>query len=463
MFDLSAAMEPTDKSSMTHSVKERPAEQPGVAVDFLPDADEIERRPYPRAARGTLHLMLAVVVIALIWAAVSEIDQVVVAQGRLTTSLPNIVVQPMETAIIQSINVRTGQVVKKGEVLAMLDPTFAEADESQLRARLQSLDMQSQRLEAELAGKALSKLDEGGDAQLQAKLFAEREASYQAQVRKMVESIERLRASLNTNRQDQQMQAARVDNLKEMEAMQERLVAQKFAAPVKLLEARERRLGVEREQQLSISREHELVRELATAEAEKTAFVKGWRQKTMEELLATSRDRTAMSEQLQKADKLFRMVNLTAPADAVVLEIAKLSQGSVARGTEPLFTLVPLGGDLEAEVQIDAGDVGYVKVGDPVQLKLEAYPYQKHGMLTGKLRIVSEDAFRRESTAGKGSDAYYSGRINLGKASLKNLPKDARLLPGMTLTAEIKVGSRSVISYLLWPLTKAMDEAIREP
>ena len=460
-------MEPTDKSFIERLLDRLLARQmggkanEGIATDFLPDADEIERRPLPKYVRMTLHVLTAMLVTFLLWASLSEVDQVVSAQGKLITPLPNIVVQPMDTAIIQSINVRVGQVVKKGEVLAMLDPTFAQADESEIRSRLSSLDTQTQRLEAEISGRRLAGNPEGNDAELQARLSTEREASYKAQMRKMDEGVTRLRASLNTNRLDQQVLGARVRDLREIEAMQEKLVAQKFAAPIRLLEAREKRLEIERENQLASNREQELVSELAAAEADRTAFIKGWRQRTMEELLTTSRDRNALSEQLQKADKRYRLVTLVAPADAVVLEIAKLSQGSVARGTEPLFTLVPLGAELEAEVEIDSIDVGYIRQGDVVRVKLDAFPFQRHGTLDAKLRTVSEDAFRRETAQGQG--AYYLSRISLGKATLKNLPNQSRLLPGMTLTAEIKVGSRSVISYLLWPLTKTLDESIREP
>ena len=184
----------------------------------------------------------------------------------------------------------------------------------------------------------------------------------------------------------------------------------------------------------------------------------------MEELLANSREQDTLKEQLQKAGKRQQMVVLTAPSDAVVLEIAKLSPGSVVKGAEPLFTLVPIGEDLEVEVQIESNDVGYVKRGDTVHIKLDAYPFQLHGMLAGELRDISEDAFRRDSSAGNhGTSAYYLGRIRLTDTHLDRMPKEARLLPGMTVSAEIAVGRRTVMSYLIWPLVKAMNESIREP
>ncbi len=183
----------------------------------------------------------------------------------------------------------------------------------------------------------------------------------------------------------------------------------------------------------------------------------------MEELLTTSRDRSSVSEQLNKADRRNKLITLLAPSDAVVLDIGKLSIGSVIREAEPLFTLVPLGTELEAEIQIDSVDVGYVKLNDQVHLKLDAFPFQQHGTLPAQVRTISQDAFKREGTQAQGVDAYYMSRLGIEKMGLKKMSEKARLLPGMTLSAEIVVGKRSVMSYLLWPLTKALDEGLREP
>jgi HlyD family secretion protein len=345
-----------------------------------------------------------------------------------------------------------------------LDPTFAEADNEQLRKQLSSLETQSKSLEAELSGiEILDNNSADADSKLQAELSLERQANYKAQLAKIDENLARLQATLATNRHDQQMLAEHLKPLKEIEGMQEKLVAQNFGARVRLLEAQEKRQEVERNMQLAKNREQEIKRELTGMEAERSAFKKGWRQKMMEEMLSTSRDRNTVSEQLQKADKRRKLVTLTSPSDAVVLEIAKVSLGSVVQGGGAFFTLVPLGTELEAEVQLDSMDVGYVKLGDKSRLKLDAFPFQKHGFLEGEVRVISEDAFRQDSDSEQKLDAYYKSRISLGNAQLKKMPERARLLPGMTVTAEIVVGKRSVISYLLWPLKRALNESMNEP
>jgi len=435
-----------------------------TVIEFLPDADEIESSPLPASARITLHFLVAALLSFVLWASFSELDRIVSAHGRLITPLPNIVVQPLETSIIQSIEVKIGQVVKKGTRLATLDPTFTQADESQLRNQLHSLETQSKSLEAELAGnKTQNNENTDADSQLQAKLSIERQANYQAQLTKIDENIARLQATLATNRNDQKMLSEQLKSLQEIESMQEKMAARNFGTRALLLEAQQKRQEVERNLQLAKNHEQEIKRELASLEADKIAFKKGWRQKTMEEMLTTSRDRNSVAEQLQKADKRHRLVELISPADAVVLDIAKLSIGSIAQGGAIIFTLVPINTELEAEVQIDAMDVGYVKLGDTSRLKLDAFPFQRHGTLEGEVYTISEDAFRKETDPGQSMDAFYKSRIKLTHIQLRKMPKQARLLPGMTITAEIVVGKRSVMSYLLWPLKRAIEESMQEP
>lgn len=433
-------------------------------VEYLPDADEIERSPVPPFARITLHVLVLAVTLFLVWASLSQLDQVVVAQGRLINPLPNVVVQPLETSIVKTVDVRVGQVVQKGQQLATMDATFAQADESQLKIRLTSLETQIMGLEAEINGDLEHPPQASTeDEKLQAQLLAERRASYRAQETRLNQTLAKLRAQLVTNRNDQYLVQSRLRSLKDIESMQDKMVSQKYAAPVQLLEAQQRTKEVERDLEMVRNREQEIRRELSAYEAEKLAFEKNWRQKAMEEMLVATRERDGLMQQLEKADKRNQLVTLYAPQDAVVLEIAKLSPGSVVQGAETFFTLVPLNTQLEAEVQINSVDVGYIKVGDMVHLKLDAFPFQRHGTLDAKVRTISQDAFKRDVSAKGGMDAYYLARISFEGSRLKNMLDSSRLLPGMTLSAEIVVGQRTIMSYIAWPLTKGLDEAVREP
>jgi HlyD family secretion protein len=171
---------------------------------------------------------------------------------------------------------------------------------------------------------------------------------------------------------------------------------------------------------------------------------------------------------LQKAEKRNTLVVLRAPRDAVVLEIPKKSVGSVAQAGEPMFTLVPTDVPLEVELQVASPDVGFVKPGDPVKIKLDAFPFQKYGTLKGKVQVVSEDAFTRDpyaSAAKSLAGNYYLARVRLESTELERKSprnEDVSLRPGFTLSGEIVIGRRSVMSYFLYPLIGTLDESLRE-
>lgn len=435
---------------------------------FLPHAQAIEWREPPRSSHLILYMLLAMLITAIIWASFSQMDKLVVGHGRLVTPLSNLIVQPLEPGILKSINVRVGQVVAKGAVLATLDPTFASADTGQLQSRSDTLSLQVERLESELDGKATLDKQQyaaqatGAQTELQAKLMAERKATFDARIRQFDETIQRLQASRETNRHDQSVLEKRMKSLQEVESMLSRLEMQQFVTRTRLLEAEEKRLGVERDYRLAVNREKEIQREIAAMEAERATFAKNWRQEAMEKLSATQQQRDEVNEQLSKARLRSSLVTLTAPQDAIVLEIGKKSVGSVLKDAEPLFTLVPLDAPLELEIEVMPADIGEIRVGDATRIKIDAYPFQKHGVVVGKVSNISADAFARQLPMG-GQGFYYLIRVSLVSTNLRQLPPGPiHLLPGMTAAGEIVTGKRTVISYFLYPVIRLLDESFRE-
>jgi multidrug efflux pump subunit AcrA (membrane-fusion protein) len=157
---------------------------------------------------------------------------------------------------------------------------------------------------------------------------------------------------------------------------------------------------------------------------------------------------------------------LAAPADAVVLKVGRASVGSViepgASGAEPLFTLTPLGGTLEAEVRIAARDIGFIKPGDTVRVKLDAYRFTMHGVAKGVIRSISQGSFTTTED-GQIVAPYYKARVAITDARLRNVPAGFRLIPGLTIDGEVLVGRRTVMSYLLEGALRTGSEAMREP
>ncbi len=432
------------------------------ATDFLSDADEIERTPISGQVPAILYFLVLLLASLLLWAGLSEVDQVVTARGRLVSTNPHIIIQPIETAQIDSLNVSVGQIVRKGQVLATLDPTVIGSDLTQVRDRLNSLEAQSQRLQAELDGKLFLRQGNSHE-QLQLSLSYERDQAQRARLQRFDENISRLKTSILSNAQEIAGLESRVRSQIEIEAMNEKLVEQQFQSRRLLLESRDKRLEVERELLNSKNRANDLKRELAALEAERSGFLKENRQRIYEELVQVRRERDAASEQLVKAERRTKFITIEAPEDSVVLELAKRSKGSIIREAEPFITLVPLDSPLEAEVRISASEIATIKADDRVRVKIDAFPFQKHGVLEGTLTKLSRDTVAVDESGRSTPMPEYLARVSFKDMKLKEFDKPIKLIPGMSLSAEVMIGERSVLSYVLYPIMRARDEAIKEP
>jgi len=401
------------------------------------------------------------IILFFLWSYFSKIDEVISTRGKLVATLPNIVLQPIETSQIATLNATVGQIVKKGDVLATLDPTVTGADLNQVKERLASLDAQVRRLEAERDGKTFVTGKNVHD-ELQGNLDAGRSEAFRAHITRLNENISRLKSSIANNALEIKNLENRLQSLKEIETMNEQLVEKQFQSRKGLLEIRDKRLEIESTVLNVRNKDNELRKELSGTEADRAAYVSEYRQKILEELVTAQRERDGLAEQLVKNQRRSSSITIEAPENAVVLEVAKLSKGSVIREAEALITLVPLEALLEAEVKIEASDISNVNVGDPVRVKIDAFPFQKHGIVEGNISRISQDTTSNSSDDKKNTFGFYTARVTLKEISLDNLNKPLKVLPGMTLTGEIVVGKRSIFSYIAYPIMKTKDEAIRE-
>lgn len=438
-----------------------------IVNEFQSDTVEIDTAPEPLAVRATLMVCAALIIFVVTWASVSKIDRLVSARGTIISTTPHVVVQPLESAVIRSIDVRVGDRVKAGAALATLDPTFANADIDQLEAKLASLRAAIERLEAENEGRpyraAVNSRHEY--SRLQEAIYEERRVQFSSQMRVFEERISRARASIQAREEERSFLSQRLGILRQVEGMRGELERAQTGSRLNLLIATDSRLEIERNLTRSATSILETQHELAAIEAERDVFRRQWESRIIEEMVQRRNERDTLTEQLVKAQRRKDMVQLTTPVDAIVLEIAQRSVGSIIREAEPFFRLVPTDAPLEVEANIPARQIGFIAVGDPVQLKLDAFSFQQHGMVQGVVKVISGDTFVDNRPDPNSPDsAFYRARIEITNIGLRNVPEDTfRLIPGMPLEAEIKVGSRSVIAYFLRPLMRGMNESMREP
>lgn len=408
--------------------------------------DDFLAEPPPRALRNTHYGAVALAALLIGMAAVLQIDIVVSGTGRLAADAPTVVVQPMQLSRIEQIRVKAGDVVRKGDVLATLDPTFAQADRSALIVQRDALAAKQTRLQAELNLTAFA----ADDQPLEATLYRQRQSQYAARIAEFDGKLTSREADIAVAEQNIVSLAQQLSVAREVETMRETLYRGQTGSKLNFLESQAARMRTERELRAAETQRNDARQAVRTSRADRQDFADSWRRELLESLVKLRADAAAVDEALTKATRLTDLVALIAPQDGVVLDVAKRSVGSVLHEAEPLVTIVPANTPLIAEVAIGSSDVGYASAGDPVVVKVDAFPYQRYGLVAGRLRSIGADSFA-------GADAHYHrGQVSLDNSKL-------RLIPGMTVTAEIKVGSRSVLSYFLYPITRALNESIREP
>lgn len=445
--------------------------RPGrLAPEAAPFQDELEallEEPPPPLLRGVHWLVAALFAALLAGAALARVEVVVTGPGRLAPDAPPIVLQPMERAVLRQLLVRPGEAVRRGQVLALLDPSFAEADRAALAAQHRALAAHLARLEAEHAGAPPPPVGADLDALLQAALHARRHAFLAARMRALEEEIAGQEAALRALRESDASLAEQVAVARDVEAMRARLVEGQLGSRLNLLAARAQRLQAEQQREQNRARATELRHALEARRAERQGFLEDWRRQLLEETVRVRGELARVEEALGKATRLAELTVLAAPEDGTVLEVARRSAGSVLREAEPLVSLVPAGAPLIAEVALRSADIGHVRSDAPVTVKVDAFPFQRHGALSGRLRAVAQDSggpgLERAPAPATSGGAVHRAQVALAPPALAGLPEGARPIPGMTVTAEILVGTRSVLSYLLLPLLRGVEESMREP
>jgi HlyD family secretion protein len=458
---------------------------------FQSETGEIRERRPPWQARATV-LSLSTLLVSLIGISnFMPIDRVVTSiHGQIVTVLPNIVLQPLDLSIIKSIDVQEGDRIKRGQIIASLDPTIASADVLTLQTQIESLDAEIARCVAELAGRpyAFSQGDRHSAvdyAAIQGELYRQRKLQFDSQTQAYDAQIAVAHATVVKLTDDLQRTEQRSVIAQDIEKMWSALRQKDSSSELQLLTARDTTLqqikAEENDRDAIAETEHQI--EATTASRE--AFIQQWKAQTSQEMVLARTTRDAQNEQLEKALKHKQLIRLEAPDDAIVLRIEKRSVGSVLAPGEPFAELALLSSPMEAEILIDPRDIGFVRAGDSAAIKLDPYNFVEHGYAEGTLRWVSQGTFTelQAGTAGAGNSSgtsatggapttldaagnglpYYKGRIAITKTDLKNVPDDFRLLPGTTLTADIHVGVRSAFLYLVTGLVRGYSEAMREP
>jgi len=441
---------------------------PATVRQFQSEIDAIRHEEEPLSVRATVLVFGAACLALAVLLTIARVDRVVSSTGGKIASVDApLVLQALDPSIVKSIDVREGEVVEKDRLLATLDPTFAVADVRQLQEQIDSLNAQIIREEAELAHQAPDFLPTSNPSRqryqaLQRALFDQRAAQYSAQLESFDEKIALTQATIDKYQNDESRYRERLGVAKEIEGMRNTLAQHGNESRLNLLGSTDARLEAVRTMEFDHNSVQEAQHQLDGAKADRAAFIQQWFSQISQDLILARNNRDSAVSQLEKAARHQDLVRLMAPERAMVLEMPKLSVGSVLKEGDTLMTLVPMNAPVEAEIEVASRDVGFIRPGDPVTMKIDAFNFAEHGTVEGVVKWISEDAFTTDDN-GAPTPAYYRVRVKITAIKLIDVPSTFRLIPGMTLIGDVKVGTRALGAYLIGGLVHGVGDAMREP
>jgi hemolysin D len=446
----------------------RDAATADIIRQFQSETDAIREAPEPRWARITVLTLAALLLSMLIAMILTRLDRVVTSiGGKIVATQPINVFQALDPSIIRSLDVREGDEVQQGQLLATLDPTFAAADVKQLSQQIASLEAQVARDEAQLDEHPLV-IPQQSDpelvkyAVLQKGFYDQQVAQYKAQLTSFDAKIAQTRATIQKFQTDQSRYRDREEIARKIEDMRLTLAQHGTGSQYNLWTSQDQRLELLRTIEFGYNSLVEAQHTLASLTADREAYIQQWSTQLSQDLVTARNNLDTARAQLDKAAKHQDLVSLTATESSVVLTMAKLSIGSVLKQGDTLFTLMPADTAVEAEIRISSKEIGFLRPGDHCVLKIDAFNHMEHGTAEGSVRWISDNAFTLDDD-GKPVDPYYRARCSVDAMMLRNVPPKFRLIPGMTLEADLKVGTRSVAVYLLSGIMRGFSEAMREP
>lgn len=434
---------------------------------FESETGEIRHAPEPIGLRVTTLVLAAFLTVGVGLSAVARVDRVVTSErGRVVPSQGPILFQALDASIVKSLDAREGEQVHKGQLLATLDPTFASADVDQASKQLASLNAQIERAKAEQAHLPYDPHSTDPDRvpydKLQKQLFDQRASQLRSQLASFDAKIAQTKATIKKLEGDEARYTEREKISGQIEGMRQQLVEKQAGSLLNLLIASDSRLEMLRTMENGRNAMVEARQQLSSLQADREAFLQQWLSQSSQDLVTAQGTRDAVLAQLSKATRHKDLVQLYAPADALVLTRAKVSVGSVLREGDTLMTLVALDAPIEAEITIDPSQVGFVRPGDPATLKVDAFNFVEHGLAEGHLLWVSEGSFTQDDN-GQPAAPYYKARVSIDQLKFTRVPASFRLIPGMTLVANIHIGDRSVLAYVLTGASRGLSGAMREP
>jgi hemolysin D len=459
--------------------------------EFLPAAVEIVESPPSPIAIGFIWATCALFAAALVWSYFGWMEIHAVASGKIQPSGQSKVVQPLEPGQVVALMVENGSRVKAGQALLELDPTETAAEEEAMNRDLESAAAEGARRQATVeAAKSDREVIAIRFPSIISQPIREREEAV------LIADLAHLNAMLNALKAQAAQTRAAIGRLTESISARDKVIAL-AKERVEMRELVERKGAGSRLQIIdALERYQTEVTTLVGEQGqlhESTAALEATEKKIVEtrsqfiadqtqKLAEAERKIDRLAQDLIKARSKLARTRLNAPVAGAVQQLAVTTIGQVVTSGQALMTIVPPDAPLEIEAMILNKDIGFVRVGQPAVVKVEAFPFTRYGAVDGTVTKISADAVDMRNapnlseaaatvrpqgapssqSKGGGPEMAFPATISLARRAMNIDGREVNLSPGMTVTVEIQTGQRRVIDYVLSPLRETVSQAAHE-
>jgi hemolysin D len=452
---------------------------------FLPAALEIVETPPSPIGRMISVTIAVLFCAALVWSWWGTVDIVASATGKIVPSGRTKVIQPFETGVVRAIRVQDGQMIKAGDLLVELDPTVNAAERDRLQSDLIGEQLNAARLRAALAATGDLEADfvapAGADPVLVSthrQLLLNQVNEHRAKIASLVRQQAQKEAEQATIGATIHKLEATIPVVQQRVDIRKNLMEKELTSKIVYFEVLQ--LLVEQQEELNVQKSHLTEAEAAVAAIRETRgqAVAEFRKSLSDELAKAEQKASGLTQDLIKAERKTTLQRLTAPVDGVVQQLAIHTVGGVVTPAQALMVIVPNDSRLEIEAMVSNRDIGFIHTGQEAQIKIDTFNFTRYGLLRGEVLSVSQDAIIRDqpqdrsgdrrqgsqndSSEPKGQELNYSARISLDRTKMQVEERTVNLSPGMAVTVEIKTGTRTILSYVLSPILRYQQEALRE-
>lgn len=438
------------------------------AQDFSPKLLSVWREPPSPLPRAMLATLLLLLLGLLIWAFFGRLDIVTRAEGTLVPRNRVQIVQPFEGGRVAEILVSEGQRVESGQALMRMDARISEVETGEMARELSVVRLQLRRVLAELQNEDIASGPTDVQdifRQVREQLISNRQA-YQDAIAEQQAALSRVQAELASAGEVRKKLQDILPIFRSSEAAYMELSATGSVAALQVLDRRRERIETERDLEQQHERIVSLRGQRSEIEARLDRLESEYRQRLLGERNELQDREAKLEAELQTREYRNQLLALTAPRGGIVKNLATHTEGYVVPSGTVLMTITPTDEPLQAEVYIQNQDVGFVHPGQVARLKMAAYPFQRFGTVEGRVDLVSPDSNRNDGNGEASSNSQmqsaYQAMLTPAKQELEKDGERLELRPGMAVIAEIKLGERSVIEYLLSPIRRTLDYAGKE-